>query len=100
MDALSTLLAPGLKEIVRDAVREVLLAEAPFIPKESSAETELLTIEQTCALFQISRQTERRWRDQKILRNAGVGGRIRYRRQDLNDLIEENLRATAEEVGE
>ena len=98
MNSLADLLAPGIADIVKDAVREVLLTEAPFIRQEPNGEPELLTIEQTCALFQISRQTERRWRDQGILQNAGVGGQIRYRRKDLNDLIQEKLHSRTDEV--
>ncbi len=55
----------------------------------------LLTPEQVAKIFQVSTETLRRWRDEGTgPRHVKLGNNIRYRKPDIDEYINENVRSS------
>lgn len=58
-----------------------------FQPKEP---TEYLTRNEVCKLLKIDLSTLHRWRTEKIIPSYGVGNRVYFKRQEIDEIINTN----------
>jgi predicted DNA-binding transcriptional regulator AlpA len=79
-----------------DLVSEIKLAIIPELKRELSAEfqpkqpTEYLTRSQVCDILQIDLSTLHRWRKDNILSGYGIGNRVYFKRNEIEELINKN----------
>ena len=72
------------KELIPDIKRELT---KEFQPKEP---TVYLTRQEVCELLSIDMSTLHRWRKDGILTAYGLGNRIYFKRNEIQELIEKN----------
>jgi excisionase family DNA binding protein len=76
-----------IKKIVIDIVNELKNNEQPTVEAEKPEER-LLTSAETCKFLRCSKPTLHRWKMAGIVPFVRLGGNIRYRESDLQQLIE------------
>ncbi len=76
-----------IKKIVIDIVNELKKNEQPTVEAEKPEER-LLTSAETCKFLRCSKPTLHRWKMAGIVPFVRLGGNIRYRESDLQQLIE------------
>lgn len=76
-----------IKKLVIDIVNELKKNEQPTVEAEKPEER-LLTSAETCKFLRCSKPTLHRWKMAGIVPFVRLGGNIRYRESDLQQLIE------------
>lgn len=77
-----------IKEIKKEIIPELKeQLSKEFQPKEPTA---YLTRQEVCDLLSIDMSTLHRWRKDGILTAYGIGNRIYFKRNEIEDLIEKN----------
>ena len=74
-----------LNQMITNAVTEALELFTP--PTQEKKEEELLTTNEACKLLRCSKPTLHRWKQEGIIPHVRIGVNIRYRKSDLNKLI-------------
>lgn len=87
-DPLISALRDALRPIVFEAVAEAMREHTPA-PVAAPEDDTLLSVRGACERLNVSRTTLYEWRRQGRLPELVVGGRIRFRRADVDALIEE-----------
>jgi excisionase family DNA binding protein len=76
-----------IKKLVIDIINELRNNEQPTVEAEKPEER-LLTSAETCKFLRCSKPTLHRWKMAGIIPFVRLGGNIRYRESDLQQLIE------------
>lgn len=73
-----------LKEFAFEIANEVIKRHS-IIEREEK----YLTITETCTLLNVDKSTLWRWNKNGYLTNIRIGGKVKYRKSDINKILEE-----------
>ena len=81
MSALTTLLAPLIKEVVLTTIEEYGQAQQPNVVDDAE-----VTVEETCKQLHTSKVTLWRWDKSGYLKPVRIGTKVFYRQSDIDRL--------------